>query len=92
MSLAALTTSIQISEETSKLLDEAAKKTRLSRSFLVEEALKRHLPSTVGNDAPLPLEERLRRIRELGGIGVRLVGEQSVEDLERRSREFRGND
>jgi hypothetical protein len=36
--------------------------------------------------------EMLARFLALGGIGVKLIGEQSVEELDRRSREFRGND
>ena len=36
--------------------------------------------------------DRLARFLALGGIGVKLVGEQSRESLEKRSREFRGND
>lgn len=37
-------------------------------------------------------KELLARFLALGGIGVKLVGEQSVEELDKRSREFRGND
>ena len=35
-------------------------------------------------------QEMLARFLALGGIGVKLVGEQSVEEMDRRSREFRG--
>jgi hypothetical protein len=37
-------------------------------------------------------QEQLARIRRFAGIGVKLVGEQSIEELDKRSREFRGND
>lgn len=85
-------TSVRLSESTKKLLDEAARKTRRSRSFLVEETLKQHLSSVVRNEAGSTKVEKIRRLKELQGIGVRLVGEQSAESLEQRGREFRGND
>jgi hypothetical protein len=37
-------------------------------------------------------QERLKRLLAMGGLGARLLGEQSREDMDRRSREFRGND
>ena len=90
-------TSVRLSESTKKLLDDAATKTRRSRSFLVEETLKLHLLETVRSQGGAEAKNReasnrLARILAKGGVGVRLVGEQSAESLEQRSREFRGND
>jgi hypothetical protein len=36
--------------------------------------------------------EMLARLRGFAGIGVTLVGSQSAEELDQRSRQFRGND
>jgi hypothetical protein len=85
-------TSVRLSEATKKLLDEAAKKTRRSRSFLVEETLKLHLPSIVRNNANLTKEEKISRLKELQGIGVRLVGPQTAEEIDARIRAFRGDE
>lgn len=37
-------------------------------------------------------KQKFERLIAMAGIGVKLVGEQSRESLEKRSREFRGND
>jgi hypothetical protein len=55
----------------------------------------RSIPQLQNDLAPQTSEdkkERLARLIALGGVGVSLIGEQSVADLEKRSREFRGND
>ncbi|MBI1867206.1 MAG: ribbon-helix-helix protein, CopG family [Methylocystis sp.] len=92
MPSAAPPTSIRLSEKTRKLLDDAARKTRRSRSFLVEETLKRHLLETIRAQNGDHAQRRLDAMLAKGGVGVRLIGEQSVEALEQRSREFRGNE
>ena len=57
--------------------------------------LARNIPQ-LQNDLPAQnvdeKKNRLARFLAMAGIGVKLVGEQSVEALEKRSREFRGND
>ena len=42
--------------------------------------------------ATLDKTEVLARLRSFAGAGVALVGSQSVEELDQRSRQFRGND
>jgi hypothetical protein len=43
-------------------------------------------------DLPGDKQEALKRFLSLGGIGVRLAGEISADDLAARSAKFRGND
>ncbi|MGJ0453681.1 MAG: ribbon-helix-helix protein, CopG family [Methylocystis sp.] len=85
-------TSVRLTEETRKILDEAARRTRRSRSYLVEETLKQFLPRIVQKETQPSPQERIRRLKELEGIGYRLVGPQSVEEIDARIREFRGDE
>ncbi len=85
-------TSVRLSKETKKLLNEAARKTRRSRSYLIEETLKRHLPSLVRSGERPTKDERIRRLKELQGIGVRLAGGRTAEEIDARVREFRGDE
>lgn len=85
-------TSVRLTDETRKILDEAARRTRRSRSYLVEETLKQFLPRVVQKETQPSPQERIRRLKELEGIGYRLVGPQSVEEIDARIREFRGDD
>lgn len=85
-------TSVRLTSETRRILDEAARLTRRSRSFLVEETLREYLPRVVQKEVRPSPEERIRRLKELEGIGARLVGPQSIEEIDARIREFRGDD
>ncbi|MBM3563063.1 MAG: ribbon-helix-helix protein, CopG family [Alphaproteobacteria bacterium] len=85
-------TSVRLTDETRKILDEAARRTRRSRSYLVEETLKQFLPRIVQKETQPSPEERIRRLKELEGIGYRLVGPQSIEEIDARIREFRGDE
>lgn len=92
MSAATLPTSIRLSEPTLRLLDKKSKETARSRSYIVEEALRRHLhPDEAANHANLK-QKRLDALAEFrkraDGIAVRL----SSAEIEARSREFRGED
>jgi hypothetical protein len=57
--------------------------------------LARSIPQLQG-DLPAQKSEdkkiRMAKFLTMAGIGVKLVGEQSIEAMEKRSREFRGND
>lgn len=85
-------TSVRLTDDTRKILDDAARLTRRSRSYLVEETLKQFLPRIVRQEVRPSPEERIRRLKELEGIGVRLVGPQSIEEIDARIRKFRGDD
>ena len=85
-------TSVRLTQETLKTLDEAARRTRRSRSYLVEETLKQFLPRVVQKETQPSPQERIRRLKELQGIGARLLGPQSIEEIDARIREIRGDD
>ena len=85
-------TSVRLSTDTRKILDEAARMTRRSRSFLVEETLKQFLPRIIQQETrPLPAD-RIGRLRKLQGVGARLIEPLSVEEIDARVREWRGDE
>ena len=63
--------------------------TRRSRSFLMKEALERHLSEIVQEHEGAESKNRLDRILALGGAGVRHAGEQSAAEIDKRIRAFR---
>ncbi|MGD9539502.1 CopG family ribbon-helix-helix protein [Methylocystis sp.] len=85
-------TSVRLTDETRKILDEAATRTRRSRSYLVEETLKQFLPRVVQKETQPSPQERIRRLKELEGIGARLLGPRTVEEIDASIREIRGDD
>jgi RHH-type transcriptional regulator, rel operon repressor / antitoxin RelB len=87
-----LPTSVRLTDETRRILDDAARQTRRSRSYLVEETLKQYLPRIVQKEGRASPEERIRRLKELQGIGARLLGPQTIEEIDARIREIRGDD
>ena len=89
---AASPTSIRLTEATRKLLADAARKTRRSQSWLVEETLRQYLPRVVQSDGGPAVEERVRRLKELQGLGARLAGAITVEAIDARVRELRGDE
>lgn len=55
----------------------------------------RSIPQLQGDlpaEPSIDRKQKFARLMAMAGIGVKLVGEQSRESLEKRSREFRGND
>jgi hypothetical protein len=55
----------------------------------------RSIPQLQGDlpaETALDRKQKFERLMAMAGIGVKLVGEQSLESMEKRSREFRGND
>ncbi|QGM45689.1 ribbon-helix-helix protein, CopG family [Methylocystis heyeri] len=85
-------TSVRLSDDTRKILDEAARLTRRSRSYLVEETLKQFLPRIVQKETRPAAEERIRRLKELQGIGARLLGPKTIEEIDANIRQIRGDD
>jgi RHH-type rel operon transcriptional repressor/antitoxin RelB len=83
---------LRLPVKTRKSLDKAAKITRRSRSFLMKEALDRHLPAIVGEETRKEDQNPMARILAMAGIGRQYVGEQNDEDIIARIREFRGDD
>ncbi len=85
-------TSVRLTENTRKSLEAAAQQTRRSRSYLVEETLKHFLARVVMKETLPPAQLRIARLRELQGIGARLAGPKSVEDIDSQIWEFRGDE
>jgi RHH-type transcriptional regulator, rel operon repressor / antitoxin RelB len=83
------TISLRLPDATRGSLDKAAKITRRSRSFLMKEALERHLSEIMQEHKGAESNSRLSRILALGGAGVRHVGKQSAADINKRIRAFR---
>ena len=84
--------SVRLPEETRKLLDKAAKKTRRSRSYLMKEALEYHLRQIVTEEQKTIRRQGMDRLLAMAGAGRAHVGEQPAEDIEKRIREFRGDE
>lgn len=92
MSGSAQPTSIRLSEATRLLLDKSARQLRRSRSYLVEEALKAQLPRIAEREMGIERLSILERLLALKGAGARAHGPTSVEKIEARQREFRGEE
>ena len=89
MQKSSVTISVRLSEAARGSLDKAAKLTRRSRSFLMKEALERHLSEIVLEHKGAEGRSRLSQILALGGAGVRHVGKQSAAEIDKRIRAFR---
>ncbi|WP_408015684.1 ribbon-helix-helix protein, CopG family [Rhizobium alarense] len=78
---------MRLSKETLALLDQQVRETKRSRSFLVEELLKRHLKQPALSDKEA-IARKIECLRSFKGIGARLYGPLTEEEIERRAREF----
>jgi RHH-type transcriptional regulator, rel operon repressor / antitoxin RelB len=85
-------TSIRLSSITRDILDEAAKQTKRSRSYLVEETLKNYLTLVVKKERQPSQQERIARLKALQGSGAAIIGNQSVESIDTRIRVLRGDE
>jgi Arc/MetJ-type ribon-helix-helix transcriptional regulator len=85
------TISIRLPEAARQALDKATKLTRRSRSFLMQEALERHLAEIVGEQARPAAKGRLTALLSLGGAGARSSAPRSAEDVDRHIRWLRDN-
>ncbi|HLN24010.1 MAG TPA: ribbon-helix-helix domain-containing protein [Patescibacteria group bacterium] len=83
--------SVRLPDETRQLLDQAAERTHRSRSFLVKEALERHLADIVHEQSGSG-KSRLETLLALKGAGARLYGPRSTEDIDAEVRAFRGDE
>ena len=80
-------TSIRLSRETLALLDAQVRETKRSRSFLVEEVLRRHLTKPALPDKE-SIARKIERLRSFEGVGARLYGPLTEEEIKARAREF----
>ena len=91
MSAATHPTSIRLSKEMLALLDQRARETKRSRSFLVEQALRRQLAAAGPTDAD-EAARKIDRLRAFKGAGTRLHGPLSTDQIEALHRDFTGDD
>jgi len=93
MTIAVKPTSLRLSPEAASLVDEARRRTKLSRSELIERAILEGMPRVIERAAS-PEERRrsLERLLALGGVGAGADGRPTAEELAERSRAFRGQD
>lgn len=92
MPSASPTISLRLSEETKARLTRAAKLTRRSRSFLVKEALEKHLDAILSEQSAREAESRLARLMAFKGAGARIAGERTAAEIDAQVRAFRGDD
>jgi RHH-type transcriptional regulator, rel operon repressor / antitoxin RelB len=85
------TISIRLPDATRKSLDRAAKLTRRSRSFLMKEALARHLPEIVDEQSIDGGSNSLATLLSLGGAGASRTSKRSATDIDQHIRWLRDN-
>ena len=83
--------SIRLPEAARRSLDRAAKLTRRSRSFLMQEALERHLAEIVGEQAKPVARGRLTTLLSLGGAGAHSPTPRPARDVDAHIRWLRDN-
>jgi predicted DNA-binding protein len=86
------TLSVRLPGEVRERLEQAARHTNRSRSFLVQEALTRHLDDIMREQKADETKSRLEKLCTLKGAGARLYGPRSEEDITAQIREFRGDE
>lgn len=84
--------SVRLPGEVRERLDRAAQRTNRSRSFLVQEALTRHLDDIMRERGGGETQSRLERLRAMKGAGALLYGPRSEEDIAGQLHEFRGDE
>lgn len=92
MSASASTISIRLPEEDRAMLDKAATLTRRSRSFLVKEALERHLAEIIREQSVEAPKHRLIRLLALAGSGTSNNHVRSREEIDAHIRWLRDNE
>lgn len=85
------TLSVRLPDDTRARLERAAKTTHRSRSFLVKEALERHLNDIVAEQRG-GAKSRLEKLLAMKGVGTRLYGPRTVEEIDSDVRKFRGDE
>ena len=88
------TVPIRLTDENMARLESAAKSTHRSRSFLVNTAIEqqfRDIESGTPQDMPIK-KGRLDRLLAMEGIGAKLYGPRTQEDIDAEIRELRGDE
>jgi predicted transcriptional regulator len=91
MPVSSPTISLRLPDATKLRLDRASKLTRRSRSFLMQEALERHLKDIVDEQTQTK-RDGLKRIMALAGAGASVSTFKSAKEVDEHVRWLRGND
>jgi predicted transcriptional regulator len=86
------TISLRLPKDARERLDRAAAKSRRSRSYLIQEALERHLDEIVGEETGTKSDNRFAATLRLAGAGAALNGPRSKQEIDRHIRCLRGDD
>lgn len=86
------TISIRLPEAARKNLDNATKLTRRSRSFLMKEALERHLADIVQEQTRGASKSRLATLLSFAGTGAKLGMTRSQEEIDQHVRWIRDDE
>lgn len=92
MSTATHPTSVRLSKEALALLDERARETKRSRSFLVEQAIRKHLAGAPELADAAETARKIERLRAFRGVGSKHHDPLSADDVSAIRREFSGDD
>jgi metal-responsive CopG/Arc/MetJ family transcriptional regulator len=91
MTTAPPTISIRLPENARRTLDKATKLTRRSRSFLMKEALDRHLADIVQEQSRTAPKRRLSTLLSLAGAGARSASPRTQSEIDQHIRWLRDN-
>jgi RHH-type transcriptional regulator, rel operon repressor / antitoxin RelB len=86
------TISLRLPKDARERLDRVATKSRRSRSYIIQEALERHLDEIEREELDEPKKGRLSTILNLAGAGTALNGPRSKEEIDAHIRWLRRND
>ena len=92
MTINSPTISIRLPEAARRSLDDATKLTRRSRSFLMKEALDRHLADIVKEQTGGADKNRASTLLSFAGSGVKLGALRSQEEIDAHIRWLRDNE
>jgi predicted transcriptional regulator len=92
MTASAPTITVRLPDSTRKALDRIAKATRRSRSYLVKEAIERHIDEIALRQAREEPRQRLARLMALAGAGASLSTYKSAEEVDAAIRAIRGDE
>lgn len=85
-------TSVRLSKETLALLDRRARETKRSRSFLVEQAVRRHLAAVADPADAAETARKIEHLRTFKGAGTKTHRPLSPDQISELHRDFSGDD
>jgi predicted DNA-binding protein len=86
------TISIRLPDADRVRLDKAVKQTRRSRSFIMKEALDRHLAEIVQEQTSIVPKKGLEKLLSLAGSGVNRENPRTIEEIDAHIRWLRADE